>query len=45
MVLEVAQTDGVLELTLARPDSLNSFTVELHEELAKALKQARRRAF
>ena len=42
MVLEVAQTDGVLELTLARPDSLNSFTVELHEELAKALKQARR---
>ncbi len=42
MVLEVAQAEGVLELTLARPDSLNSFTVELHEELAKALKQARR---
>ncbi len=42
MVLEVAQTDGILELTLARPDALNSFTVELHEHLAKALKQARR---
>jgi 2-(1,2-epoxy-1,2-dihydrophenyl)acetyl-CoA isomerase len=42
VVLEVAQSDGLLELTLARPDALNSFTVELHEELATALKQARR---
>ncbi len=41
MVLEVAQTDGLLELTLARPEALNSFTVELHDELAKALKRAR----
>lgn len=45
MVLEVTPADGVLELTLARPDALNSFTVELHEELAKALKQARREEF
>jgi 2-(1,2-epoxy-1,2-dihydrophenyl)acetyl-CoA isomerase len=42
LVLEVAQTEGLLELTLARPEALNSFNVELHEELAKALKQARR---
>jgi 2-(1,2-epoxy-1,2-dihydrophenyl)acetyl-CoA isomerase len=42
LVLEVTQAEGLLELTLARPDALNSFTVELHEELAKALKQARR---
>jgi 2-(1,2-epoxy-1,2-dihydrophenyl)acetyl-CoA isomerase len=41
VVLEVAHADGILELTLARPDALNSFTVELHEELTKALKQAR----
>lgn len=42
MVLEVARADAVLELTLARPDALNSLTVELHEELRKALKDARR---
>jgi 2-(1,2-epoxy-1,2-dihydrophenyl)acetyl-CoA isomerase len=42
VVLEVAQTGQILELTLSRPDVLNSLTVELHEELAKALKQARR---
>jgi 2-(1,2-epoxy-1,2-dihydrophenyl)acetyl-CoA isomerase len=42
VVLEVALEDSVLELTLARAQALNSFTVELHEELAKALRQARR---
>jgi 2-(1,2-epoxy-1,2-dihydrophenyl)acetyl-CoA isomerase len=42
VVLEVAHRDAVLELTLARPDALNSLTVELHEELGKALKEARR---
>lgn len=41
MVLEVALEDGVLELTLARAQALNSFTVELHDELANALRQAR----
>lgn len=40
MVLEVARDAGVLELTLARPDAMNSFTVELHDELARALKDA-----
>ncbi|MCW3478150.1 2-(1,2-epoxy-1,2-dihydrophenyl)acetyl-CoA isomerase PaaG [Neisseriaceae bacterium JH1-16] len=29
--------DGVATLTLNRPDSLNSFTVEMHEELVDAL--------
>jgi len=42
VVLEVARADAVLELTLDRPDALNSFTIELHEELSKALKEARR---
>lgn len=41
MVLQVARRDAVLELTLNRPDSLNAFTVELHELLADALTQAR----
>jgi 2-(1,2-epoxy-1,2-dihydrophenyl)acetyl-CoA isomerase len=42
MVLEVARDAGVLELTLARPDAMNSFTVELHDELARALNDARK---
>jgi 2-(1,2-epoxy-1,2-dihydrophenyl)acetyl-CoA isomerase len=41
MVLEVTRGDGVLELTLNRPDALNAFTAELHGELAKALRDAR----
>jgi 2-(1,2-epoxy-1,2-dihydrophenyl)acetyl-CoA isomerase len=36
------QADGVLTLTLNRPDALNSFTVELKEALATALKDAAR---
>jgi 2-(1,2-epoxy-1,2-dihydrophenyl)acetyl-CoA isomerase len=44
MVLEVAVNADVLELTLDRPDAMNSFTVDLHEELARALKEARRPA-
>ncbi|CAN5215284.1 2-(1,2-epoxy-1,2-dihydrophenyl)acetyl-CoA isomerase PaaG [soil metagenome] len=35
-------TTGVLTLTLNRPDALNSFTVEMKEELLAALKQAAR---
>jgi 2-(1,2-epoxy-1,2-dihydrophenyl)acetyl-CoA isomerase len=35
-------TDGVLTLTLNRPEALNSFTVEMKEELLKALKDAAR---
>jgi 2-(1,2-epoxy-1,2-dihydrophenyl)acetyl-CoA isomerase len=42
MVLEVTRDGAVLELTLNRPDALNSFTVELHREIATALKDARR---
>lgn len=42
MVLDVTAEDGILELTLARPEALNAFTVELHGELAAALKRARR---
>jgi 2-(1,2-epoxy-1,2-dihydrophenyl)acetyl-CoA isomerase len=41
MVLEVARDGGVLELTLNRPDAMNSFTVEMHGELARALEDAR----
>lgn len=41
MVLEVALSGGVLELTLDRPDAMNSFTVELHQKLAEALQDAR----
>jgi 2-(1,2-epoxy-1,2-dihydrophenyl)acetyl-CoA isomerase len=41
MVLEVAREGAVLELTLNRPDALNSFTVDLHRMLAAALKDAR----
>lgn len=31
--------DGVATITLNRPDKLNSFTVQMHEELADALKR------
>jgi 2-(1,2-epoxy-1,2-dihydrophenyl)acetyl-CoA isomerase len=41
-LLEVDEDGAVLVLTLNRPESLNAFTVELHEELHAALKQARR---
>src|SRR3954465_13426796 len=41
MVLDVANHDGVLELTLDRPEALNAFTVELHRELQAALETAR----
>src|SRR3954462_12431192 len=41
MVLDVANHDGVLELTLDRPEALNAFTVELHTELRAALETAR----
>ena len=34
--------DGVLRLTLNRPDALNSFTIEMKEALAAALKDAAR---
>ena len=36
------QADGVLTLTLNRPDALNSFTVEMKEALASAFKDAAR---
>src|SRR5690349_14658917 len=32
--------DGIARLTLNRPDRLNSFTVQMHEEVADALGQA-----
>ena len=35
-------TDGVLTLTLNRPDALNSFTIEMKESLLAALKDAAR---
>lgn len=44
MVLEVTRDGGVLELTLSRPEALNAFTEELHSELAKALRDARKPA-
>src|SRR6187431_3624223 len=34
-----AVEDGVARLTLNRPDRLNSFTVQMHEEVADALGQ------
>ena len=40
--LRSALSGGVLELTLDRPDAMNSFTLELHQELAGALKEARK---
>lgn len=35
-------TDGVLTLTLNRPEALNSFTIDMKDELLKALKDAAR---
>lgn len=32
-------TDGIAKLTFNRPDRLNSFTVQMHEEIAAALSQ------
>ncbi len=42
MGLTAELTAGVLELTLNRSEALNSFTAELHQELAQALKDARK---
>ncbi len=44
MVLAVAVDGGVLELTLDRPEALNAFTADLHGELARALRDARKPA-
>lgn len=35
--IEFQQQDGVARLTLNRPDRLNSFTIEMHEEVSDAL--------
>ena len=35
--IDFSQTDGVARLTLNRPDRLNSFTVQMHGEVADAL--------
>jgi 2-(1,2-epoxy-1,2-dihydrophenyl)acetyl-CoA isomerase len=35
--IEFANAGGIARLTLNRPDRLNSFTVEMHEEVADAL--------
>jgi 2-(1,2-epoxy-1,2-dihydrophenyl)acetyl-CoA isomerase len=42
MVLEVTREGSVLELTLDRPEAMNAFTVDLHDEMARALKDARK---
>ena len=42
--IEFKQEGGIARLTLNRPDRLNSFTVQMHEEVADALVRARRRA-
>ncbi len=34
-------SDGILEITLNRPDQLNAFTVEMHKELRAAFERAR----
>lgn len=39
ILYEVA--DGVAKITLNRPDKLNSFTVQMHDELKEAIKAAR----
>src|SRR6185312_12168172 len=41
-LLDAHAEDGVLRLTLNRPDALNAFTVALHGELRAALKDARK---
>lgn len=35
--IELDVSDGLARLTLSRPDRLNSFTVQMHEEVASAL--------
>ena len=35
--IQLERADGIARLTLNRPDRLNSFTVEMHEEVADAL--------
>jgi 2-(1,2-epoxy-1,2-dihydrophenyl)acetyl-CoA isomerase len=42
VVLEVTRDEGVLELTLNRPEALNAFNVELHEQLTAALRDAQK---
>ncbi len=42
--IQTASADGVLTITLNRPEALNAFIPELHRELADALKQAERDA-
>jgi 2-(1,2-epoxy-1,2-dihydrophenyl)acetyl-CoA isomerase len=39
--LLTSQSDGVMEITLNRPDSLNAFTVEMHAGLREAFSQAK----
>jgi 2-(1,2-epoxy-1,2-dihydrophenyl)acetyl-CoA isomerase len=39
--ITLAETDGVARITLNRPDRLNSFTRQMHGELAAALDEAR----
>lgn len=39
--IEFHQQDGVAILTLNRPDSLNSFTLQMHQEVREALKIVR----
>jgi len=41
-LLDVQTEDGILQLTLDRPEALNAFTVDLHDELRAALGEARR---
>ncbi|HVL34627.1 MAG TPA: enoyl-CoA hydratase-related protein, partial [Burkholderiales bacterium] len=36
----VSQEAGVLSLTLNRPDKLNAFNPQMHQELRRALEQA-----
>ena len=35
-------SEGTARITLSRPDRLNAFTVQMHEELANALNSAER---
>ena len=40
ILLEIDQ--GVAQLTLNRPDNLNSFNVDMHEQMRKAISQVRK---
>jgi 2-(1,2-epoxy-1,2-dihydrophenyl)acetyl-CoA isomerase len=40
MALDAERRDGVLEITLSRPEAMNAFTVEMHAALAAALNEA-----